>query len=61
MNADNFVLPDYWEIADIPATIELDPLQLFIYNNEPAGNLEEVFRKELEDAIKFVLRKAQEK
>jgi len=59
MNADNFVLPEYWKIADIPDEIELDPLQLFIFNNEPAGSQEKSFRKELEDAIKFVLRKAQ--
>lgn len=59
MNADNFVLPDYWNIAE--KSEELNPLEVFIYSNEPAGSSEDQFRQELEDAIKFVLRKAQEK
>jgi len=59
MNADNFVLPDYWDIAE--KSEELNSLEIFIYNNEPAGNYEDQFRQELEDAIKYVIRKAQEK
>lgn len=58
MNADNFVLPDYWDISRSCAG--MNPLEEFIYNNEPVDCADE-FRKELEDAIKFVLRKASEK
>lgn len=59
MNADTFVLPDYWDIAE--KSEELNPLEIFIYSNEPAGNCEDEFRQELEDAIKYVIRKASEK
>ena len=59
MKLNTFVLPDYWDIAE--KSEELNPLDIFIYSNEPAGPCEDQFRKELEDAIKFVLRKAQEK
>ena len=58
MNADNFVLPEYWDISR--SCEAMNPLEEFIYNNEPVDG-DEDFRKELEDAIKFVLRKAQEK
>lgn len=55
MKSKKFKLPNFWDIADIPETIELNPLELFIYNNEPAGKYEKSFRKELENAIRFVL------
>ena len=62
MNADNFVLPDYWGIAEKPECNDLNPLEHFIWYNEPADDDQaKVFRKELEDAIKYVIRKAQEK
>ena len=59
MNPNTFVLPNYWDIAQ--KSEELNPLEVFIYSNEPAGNHEDQFRQELEDAIKYVIRKAQEK
>lgn len=48
----NFVLPNFYDIIDKK---NKNPLELFIYNNEPAGNDEIQFNKELEEAIKYII------
>lgn len=47
-------LADWSDISNIPDA-ERDPLQRFIYNNEPAGKDEEAFRKDLQAAVNYLL------
>jgi len=55
---DNVFLPRYDEIRRKQENgFELDPLEKFIYENEPAGEkAEKEFRQELKKLVEFLIR-----
>jgi len=47
---------DWFNInADVDNGIELNAFDMFVYNNEPAGVADDVWRKELEEMLEFVI------
>lgn len=46
--------------SDIDNNIELNPIDQFIYDNEPAGVIDDAWRKSLEEMLEFVIEETQD-